>query len=135
MDVRRTFAAVVALVAIACPLSAAAAGLVAMAGKWDVTLVTNFSSCDTSSVGDINILQLVIHVESGLLKAETVGTSASSDKYTGRLTGDKVVLRAATSGHQATIEATAKDRKLVGRRIVANSGPCVILYDLTAKKQ
>jgi len=115
----------------------------AIVGSWDVKLKANFSTCKAVSVDDIQAFQLVLRFESGLVKAETVGGGNSPDSYKGKLQGDALTLSAEQSSvelmgktrvHEATIEASVSGKTMTGRRVVGNVGPCVIIYDLTAKK-
>lgn len=105
-----------------------------LAGTWDVKLTVNYATCKGVSVGDVSSMQLVVRVEAGRLKAETLGNKSLADGYVGDLDGNKLVLKARRLGHEATIEATVEGRSLNGRRIEANGGPCAIIHDVTAKK-
>lgn len=122
-----------------------------LVGSWDAKFTVNFSTCDTAKVGDIAAAQLVLRLEDGWLLAETLGNRNVRDGYAGHLdarglslyawAGQKAPARGwwrskakGKKTHEATIEATVNGAVLTGRRIVANEGPCVILYDFTAKK-
>ncbi len=108
-------------------------------------MTANFSSCENVSRGDVTAVQLVVRFENGRMFAETLGNKNISDSYRGVCSDGKLVLHAKHDNHQATIEASAKNSSITGRRIVGNSNscdllskkdmePCVILYDLSARK-
>lgn len=105
-----------------------------LAGTWDVKLTVNYATCKGVAVGDVTSMQLVVRVEAGRLKAETLGNKSLADAYLGDIDGNKLVLKARRLGHEATIEATVEGRTLTGRRIEANGGPCAIIHDVTAKR-
>lgn len=105
-----------------------------LAGTWDVKLTVNYATCKGVAVGDVSSMQLVVRVENGKLKAETLGNKSLTDLYAGTIEGDQLVLKARRFGHEATIEATLDGSMLKGRRVEANGGPCAVIHDLSAKK-
>lgn len=101
-------------------------------GTWDVKMTANYSTCEVVSRGDINAQQWIISMKSGALVVAVVN---AENTYTGKV-DDKggLVLFGKQEGHLATVELTGTPAKLSGRRVVANNGPCAIIYDIELTK-
>ncbi len=106
-----------------------------LVGSWNVTLSANYSTCDNVKRGDVSAQQWVVSVSSGALAVQVLGAANTSAAYVGLVKDNKVVLMAKSARTYATVELTGDTAALRGRRVVANSNPCAIIYDVEAKKQ
>ena len=99
-----------------------------LVGTWDVKMTANYSTCDVVTRGDINAQQWIVSVKSGAL---TVTVVNEDNNYVGKINEKgSVILVDKRDNHLATVELTGTPARLTGRRVVANNGPCAIIYDI-----
>lgn len=106
-----------------------------LVGSWNVTMKSDYSTCDGVKKGDINAQQWVVSVASGKLGVQVLGGGNTTATYQGVVKDDLIVLISKGTANLATIELTGDASALRGRRVVANNGPCAIIYTVEAKKQ
>ncbi|MBI4508367.1 MAG: hypothetical protein HY698_01945 [Deltaproteobacteria bacterium] len=99
-------------------------------GAWNLTMTANYSSCPHMAVGDVRAVQWTIGFSLGAFRARELGGD-DMDEHVGTVTApDRILFR---QGSAVGVELRFRDdRKIVGRRVVANGGevPCAIVYDV-----
>ena len=104
-------------------------------GTWDVKMKADFSTCDIVSEGDINAEQWMISFKSGALAVSVVNTDKTYRGFFTSSRGYNIRFEGTADNHQATAEVSGDGTKLTGRRVVANNGPCAIIYNLEMTKK
>jgi hypothetical protein len=107
----------------------------ALVGTWNVTLSANYSTCSNVKVGDVLAQQWVFSSTSGGLSVAVLGAGVTSAAYTGSIVDGGVGLKASEYSVLTTVDLTGDGATLAGRRVVAKTVPCAIIYDVAAKKQ
>ena len=120
-------------------------------GTWELKMTSEFSTCTSTKVDDVNVKQIIVSLQSDKLTAIEPGEVKLSP-YVGRLHNSEIILLrqiGLNSGlkkigmkydHQAVIKVSGNSSKLSGKRIVSNAldkktlGPCTIIYDVSMRK-
>ncbi len=103
-------------------------------GTWKVSMTATYSTCNNMSIGDQRNVTWKVSFDEGFFSVNVIEGAQSADNtnYKGWLDAPYVRFK---KGNAIGIELQMTGaNELTGRRVVANSEPCAIVYDVHAAK-
>lgn len=111
-----------------------------LVGSWTIIMKAKVSDCANAKVGDIKTENWLFGIDNGYLDVtKAAGGKRTPSEYYGSVSGNQLKLKNKVS---STTKAKTKvdmeiinSRYMKGTRIVSNTNPCTIIYDITAEKK